>query len=254
MVIGLIDLLSKNSRISDVKNIRGGTWALVHVAKLNSKPIIIKQYGDITLDNSSQSFSEELGEFVLKEIAAVKVKLRDNGIKVPTTLFAGLCAQNISINKLVSILNRKENIGNKARHWNRKYKIILLEEYVGKSFREIYRSGINKKLLDQKTTAVIEFIKKLPEGIELDTNPGNISIDSLGELYLIDFMPPMIWGYKSTQYFDKVLAKFPTYGSKLSEKEFENLKEQYTSTEGRLTRFKYHLGNTLSLPTQIKYH
>ena len=249
MLIELHNNFSTPITITKLARIKGGTWALVHRAKLfHTNNIVIKQYGDTTIDNSLQAFSPSFAQELLRDIKQLKDLLLTLGFNIPRTYFFGLAAKNIQLTSILSHMqhpNIPARINTTNKSVSNQFQIILLEESTGISIREIIRSNIPESIKQNVINEAIQVITKLPEGVELDLNPGNITYDFVdNKFYVIDFMPPRFWS-ATGDYYRNIAYNFPSI--LISEEKYKNvdIRSQYITTSGRLDRYKFYVEQLL---------
>ena len=123
-------------------------------------------------------------------------------------------------------------------------RLVIVESFMGNSLREIINTKMNKANIRNLISKSIELIKGLPQGIALDTNPGNIAISSSGILSFIDFIPPDPWRYRGTIWEKHMVKTFPTVAESY---DYPKKVDAYYTTDGRLQRFNTHVSKLLRI-------
>jgi hypothetical protein len=189
-----------------ITRLKGGTYCEVFRYRNRKVDYIIKTFGD-------GKVTKKISNIIISDFLRQKLALSKLGIKVPNTL--------------------KIYYSSKAGG-----EIVIIEEFCGTSLREILRNTkIDSTRKKDFIRLGLEFICQLPEGIPLDTGPGNLAINKNGDISFIDFIPPEPWKYKKDKSINEALDTiFPAMKSNI----YKNKYESYHVNKYRQKRFLYH--------------
>lgn len=204
------------------KNIRGGSNCTVYKGYYNSpneeKDVVVK-----VMEASTET--RGLMEIIKEDYLNIRERAKRKGVTVPVLYNC--------------FILKEEEIPIKFK-CNKGWSFIIVESYAGISLRDLIRTEIYPTIKTQKIIARCgNFIKKLPEDIPLDTNPGNIlysKIDS--RLRYVDFLPPDPWLHIKDIILRKELEKiFPTLKNTLDDTASI---DRYFNNIYRWEKFKYY--------------
>lgn len=202
--------------------IRGGSncrvYKCVHLSGNSAKPLVIK----ILECNEEETILRR----IRKEFEEIRIKIALKSVPVSELLFDKIYKSS----DLPGMFFGDSGLS-----------FVIAETYVGVSIRDMV---CNKNSDSRMTLRIVkkceQFIKTFPEGIPMDTNPGNIlySIKS-DSFYFIDFLPPNPWEYSKESIFYEPYARvFPTIPFTLSD---TGNWDRYHLNKFRLERFRFHL-------------
>ena len=193
-----------------VKILPKGTNCTAELYYFEGLNVVVKRCGKNLLNN-------EFGKLVIRDYLNVKNLVESKGVRVPFTYDIFLDVKDRS-------------------------NLYIVESYMGKSLKEILVGRRSNKYKKQIIRESVEFIKKFPQNVPLDTNPGNIAIDRKGNFSFIDFIPPNQWLYEETKWEKIMNRAFVTTTKGFN---YKNKHSAYFTTKGRLKRFDLHIKKLL---------
>jgi|GEM_PF-2735015 len=197
-----------NSRYKKVIKMIGGSNCDVYLYTLGEKKYVIKISGNNSID-------DKVGTLIMDDYLRVRDRLECSNISVPTL-------RNIYLTSSI------------------RANLVVIEDYCGKSLREILRSELFS--VDNKLSFVskcIDLVSKFPEDIPLDTNPGNLVVHN-SIITFVDFIPPDPWKYNPDSAIGRKLKKIFI---SLNSSDYKNKKLSYYSNKFRIRRLMYHCKN-----------
>lgn len=191
--------------------LKGGTYCDVFRYKNKNIDYVIKIFGE-------GKISKRIGKIIISDYINLKSLLEKLGVKVPKTYKI-----------YYSPASRGE--------------VVIIEQFCGTSLRELLR---DTKISSNKKTGliklVLDFMSKMPEGIPLDVNPGNLVVNKKEKVTFVDFIPPEPWKYRDNILIQEELNRiFP----KMKTNVYRNKYKSYHINKYRKERFLYHCNNLL---------
>ncbi|MFC1700439.1 hypothetical protein ACFLZ4_02245 [Patescibacteria group bacterium] len=195
-------------RAGFVRSLPKGSNCIADLFYFKGLDVVVKYCGNRSLDT-------EFGNMIIRDYFDIKKILESEGIRVPITYDV--------------FLDR-----------SKRSNLYIVESYMGRSLKKILKE--DKRYINTLVHKSAAFIKSLPQNVPLDTNPGNIVIDSYGEIAFIDLIPPNQWKYRNTEWELSMSKAFKT-----TSRDFDYPEKQaaYFSTQGRIKRFCKHINNLL---------
>lgn len=186
--------------------LKGGTYCDVFRYINNEVDYIIKIFGD-------GKITKHIGTLIIQDYNGIKNTLEKFGVPIP---------------KSFKIYFSPKSKG----------EIVIIEQYCGVSVREVIRdTNVSHDKKVELVRLVEEFITKLPEGVPLDTNPGNFVINNKRKIYFVDLIPPEPWKYKGNELIQqKLINIFPT----MRKDNYSDKYKAYHLNKYRKVRFNYH--------------
>lgn len=215
--------------------IKGGTNSLVFRAVYHKKDVIVKQYGyEKSLNGLTPHVKKRTFLTLFNDYAETNSILKKLNIPTPEIITHVFIEDEYDYRSLILTQKQPEYAN---------VRLIIIETYCGVSIKEIIKNG--SEVYENILTKAKDLISKLPENIELDTNPANFTLFE-NKIFFVDFMPPKIEKYQKNTEFLKL---FPQLKVKEPEREHRRFR-RYNTNEGRLERFNYYLGLIKPNPQQ----
>lgn len=175
-------------QIERVINKKGGFYSPLHFYpedfildhKKIKGPIVFKQYGKAPeTRDECESYNRDEALLVIKDNQDLREKIHDLGVNVPRPYYWFFVSDSLSYLEAIEKCVRNEKGEMTSTEKKEEMRIVLLEEYTGFSLREMLRST-NRKYARDLLIALRETREALastPDGLMLDSHPGNFTWD-----------------------------------------------------------------------------
>lgn len=255
---GNISQDGKSDISEDIIPRKGGTYSPIHEVHIDGQgpTMLVKQIGyepsasDVHFNNPYQRLTYGPAVRLWNDMTVYRREL-SGYVNVPKVYSYGFEPDHLLYDEVANYaVCGNQSISGFIQADPTTCRIVTLEEYTGRSLRDLIREGIANERLDINfieglKTNILDILGRIPQTVGIDANPANFTYNQKdGEIYFVDFAPPFIYESLSQMRRTPYAHIFHTLEER-GDRPDSDREYQYNTAEGRRGRFMWWYDKTL---------